>query len=146
MNSLIGLGLNSVQNSHFAALFLDASLKSFAILAVACGVSFGWHRASAATRHLIWFLAVASLPFLPLLSSLLPSWQRPLWSISTGLNSGNQVALVLEVAPIGKSEASARETQIRPMATGISTGHTPSGGRRLAAHFSTNWLLFAFAF
>ncbi len=146
MNSLIGLGLNSVQNSHFAALFLDASLKSFAILAVACGVSFGWHRASAATRHLIWFLAVASLPFLPLLSSLLPSWQRPLWSISTGLNSGNQVALVLEVALIGKSEASARETQTRPMATGISTGHTPSGGRRLAAHFSTNWLLFAFAF
>jgi len=34
-----------------------------------------------------------------LLSSVLPSWNKPLWSVSTGLVSGNQVSLALELTP-----------------------------------------------
>src|SRR5947207_8778366 len=98
MNSLIEIISNHVPNSNFTAAFLDASINSFAILALTGGVCLCWRRASAATRHLIWFLAVAWLLCLPLISSMLPSWKRPLWSVSTSLNSGNQFSLTLELA------------------------------------------------
>ena len=100
MNSWIEPVFQGIQNFHFAALFLDTLLKSFVVLALAGGVCALWRRGSAATRHLIWFLAVVSLPCLPLLTSMLPSWQRPLWSVSTGFNSGNQISLALELAPL----------------------------------------------
>ena len=98
MSPLIENISNYVPNSNFTAAFLDASIKSFAILALAGGVCLCWRRASAATRHLIWFLAVACLPCLPLISSMLPSWKRPLWSVSTSLDSGNHFSLTLELA------------------------------------------------
>lgn len=147
MSSFLEIVSNSIQNSNSAALFLDALLKSFVVLAVAGALCFFLRRASAATRHLIWFLAVASLPCLPLLSSMLPSWQRPLWSVSTGFNSGNQFSLALELAPVRQSGTSARETKALPMVTGASiTSQIQSGGGQLVvARFSTSWLVFVFA-
>lgn len=99
MNALIEIVSNQIQNLNLTAAFLDASLKSFVVLVLAGALCLCWRRASAATRHLIWFLAVVSLPCLPLFSLVLPSWQRPLWSVSTGFNSGNQFMLELELAP-----------------------------------------------
>src|SRR5712691_2428683 len=96
MNASIELVSNYFQHSNFAGVFLDASLKTFVVLVLAGGLCGRWRRASAATRHLIWFLAVVSLPCLPLFSSMLPSWHRPLWSVSTSFNSGNQFSLALE--------------------------------------------------
>ena len=144
MNSWITLVSRTVQNSHCVALFLDAFLKSFIVLALAGGVCVLWRRSSAATRHLIWFLAVTSLPCLPLLSSMLPSWQRPLWSVSTGYDSGNRVSLALELAPGTSPGTLAPET---PAASGRAespnVSHDPSrGSRQIAAHFSANWLVF----
>jgi beta-lactamase regulating signal transducer with metallopeptidase domain len=144
MNSWITLVSRTVQNSHCVALFLDAFLKSFIVLALAGGVCVLWRRSSSATRHLIWFLAVASLPCLPLLSSMLPSWQRPLWSVSTGYDSGNRVSLALELAPGTSPGTLAPETPAAPgRAESPNVSHDPSGGsRQIAAHFSANWLVF----
>ncbi len=146
MYPLIAIVSNSIQNSHFTALFLDALLKSFIVLALASGVCVLWRRASAATRHLIWFLAVVSLLFLPLFSSVLPSWQRPLWSVSTSLNSGNQVSLTLEFVPVTKSGTFPQVAAASPDVAGNSNAnHRQSGGsRQIATQFRASWLATAF--
>jgi beta-lactamase regulating signal transducer with metallopeptidase domain len=55
-------------------LALDATLKSVFILALATLVILCWPRATAATRHMIWLLAVISLLILPAFSLILPPW------------------------------------------------------------------------
>ena len=142
MNALWESVSNHVQSSYLAAVFLDALLKSFVVLIFAGGFCVGWRRASAATRHLIWFLAVASLPFLPLLVSVLPTWQRPLWSVSTSLVSGNQVSLTLELAPVIVPATPGPEAR----SPGANTGsHQNSRSQLFAAHFNRSWLPLGFA-
>ena len=140
MNLLFEHLQNHIQNVHFAAWFFDALLKSFIVLALAGGICTLWRGTSAATRHLIWFLAVASLPCLPLLTSLLPSWEKPLWSVSTGFDSGNQVLLALNFSPGAQSEAAATKTPEAPNKAKISNVNS----RKITTHFNTNWLVFGF--
>ncbi len=52
-------------------------------------------RTAAATRHLIWFLAMSSLPVLLGIALLPRSSVRPVWSVSTGFDLGNQFVLGL---------------------------------------------------
>jgi beta-lactamase regulating signal transducer with metallopeptidase domain len=144
MNALIDLVSNSIQNSGATAVFFDAALKSFVVLGLAAGVCLCWRRASAATRHLIWFLAVVSLPCLPLLSPLLPSWQQPLWSISTGFDSRNQFSMALEFAPTAEAKHSGDQGQA-PVAQAPATPGKPSGTQPIAAHFSEKWLVLGIA-
>src|SRR5690349_12590302 len=88
---------NFFQNPRVAAVWLDALLKSFVVLVFAGGLCLAWRRAAAATRHLIWFLGVVGLLFLPLLPLVLPTTPRPLWTVSGGHLSGNEVALSLQL-------------------------------------------------
>jgi beta-lactamase regulating signal transducer with metallopeptidase domain len=135
---------NHIQNLHLAAFFLDVWLKSLFVLVVAGGVCAVLRRSAAATRYLIWFLALASLLLLPPLGSVLPSWQKPLWSVSSDLVSGNQVSFALELAPLS--------TQAVP---GTNTGpvhtDTPNSGNQsvrsqlFAARFSRDWLPMGYA-
>ena len=90
MNALIEAAANYLQQSAFTTLFFDAGLKSLAVLTVAGGVCVCCWRAAAATRHWIWFLGLVSLLCLPLLACMPRTWHQPLWSVSTGFNSGNQ--------------------------------------------------------
>src|SRR6266851_10096783 len=127
MNKLIEIGSSYLQNSNLAAVFLDAWLKSFVVLALAGGLCIGWRSASAATRHWVWFLAVASLVCLPWLSSTVPAWQRPLWAVSTDLNSGNLLTLAIEFAPDRGSRILGHETPTALTGTGTpSVGGVPS--------------------
>ncbi len=145
MSPFIEIISNYVPNSNFTAAFLDASIKSFSILALAGGVCLCWRRASAATRHLVWFLAVAGLPCLPLISSMLPSWKRPLWSVSTSLSSGNQFSLTLELARGAESGFSRRQTPTSAAQTATSTVGGAQSGRaqRIATQFNGVWLVLA---
>jgi hypothetical protein len=95
MSSWIELNLNP----WVVAVWLDALLKSFVVLAFAGGLCLAWRRAAAATRHLIWFLGLAGLLLLPLLPFVLPTNSRPLWTVSGGHISGNEIALSLEIGP-----------------------------------------------
>jgi beta-lactamase regulating signal transducer with metallopeptidase domain/tetratricopeptide (TPR) repeat protein len=144
MNTLIQAISSYFQHAAFTAPFLDAWLKSLVVLAVAAGLCFLLPRAAAATRHWIWFLAVASLPCLLLLACLPLSWHRPLWSVSTGFNSGNQVSLTLNLAPV--SGAGGSVSPVSPAGTGaaavsqaVSRGRQPN-----AAWFNATWLAVAF--
>src|SRR3989442_1939724 len=143
MSPLIENISNYVPNSNFTAAFLDASIKSFAILALAGGVSLCWRGASAATRHLIWFLAVACLPCLPLISSMLPSWKRPLWSVSTSLNSGNNFSLTLELARDAESGFSRQQTTTSAAKAATSAVGGAQSGRahRIVTQFNGGWLV-----
>jgi len=145
MDSLIEIGSNYFQDSNLAAMFLDAWLKSFVVLALAGGLCLGWRRASAATRHWVWFLAMASLVCLPWLSFTLPAWQRPLWAVSTDLNSGNKLTLAIEFAPDTGSGIFAHETPTALTGTGTpNVGAVPSARiQRLATHFNARWLVVA---
>jgi beta-lactamase regulating signal transducer with metallopeptidase domain len=147
MNAWSEFVSNQIQNSNFAAVFLDGAIKSIVVLTLASTLCLCWRRTAAATRHLIWFLAVVSLPCLPLLSSLLPSWHRPLWSVATGFNSGNQFSVVLELTPAAVRGSAGDQTptatvRTRPFRT---DDVQPAGTQRIAAHFSSSWLALAFA-
>ena len=61
--------------SEFAAILLDAAMKGVVVLAIALLAVRCMKRRSAAARHLVLSLAVASLLLLPLLASILPPWK-----------------------------------------------------------------------
>ena len=60
---------------HALSILLDAGVKSVVVLAVAGVMMACMKKRSAAARHLLCFLAVASLPVLPVLSWALPGWR-----------------------------------------------------------------------
>jgi beta-lactamase regulating signal transducer with metallopeptidase domain/tetratricopeptide (TPR) repeat protein len=131
-----------LQHAALTALFFDAWIKSLAVLAVAGGLCFVLRRAAAATRHLIWFLALVSLPCLLLLSAVPHAWQRPLWSVSTGFGSGNEFSLALNLAPTREAPklAPAGSSEGTAPAAG---GEDHAGSRQpIAAHFSATFLVF----
>src|SRR5215468_4166487 len=75
----------SPQSIALIQLLLDAFIKSAIILSVAGLGAHSLRKASAASRHLVWSLAMASLLALPVLSIALPSWRiDALPSLATG--------------------------------------------------------------
>lgn len=66
-----------------ASGFLDMALKSAAVVLLAMVVAAVVRRTSAAWRHLVWCLSMASLLILPVLSLVLPGWRvawLPQWT------------------------------------------------------------------
>jgi beta-lactamase regulating signal transducer with metallopeptidase domain len=67
-------------------ILLDAAIKSLAVLALTVFITFTLRRASAASRHLVWLLGMASLLVLPILSATLPAWHvLPAWAMPQAL-------------------------------------------------------------
>jgi beta-lactamase regulating signal transducer with metallopeptidase domain len=54
---------------------LGAALRGTPLLLLAGAAALGWRRSSAAARHLMWLVAIASMLALPLLSAWLPAWR-----------------------------------------------------------------------
>lgn len=67
--------MNLPVDTPVASLLLDAAWKSLLLLAASSGITLSLRRASAATRHLVWFLSLASLILVPLLAIALPAWR-----------------------------------------------------------------------
>jgi beta-lactamase regulating signal transducer with metallopeptidase domain len=62
-------------------LLLDSAVKGTALLALAAVAATMLRRDSAATRHLVWLLAIVAMLAVPLLSALLPEWRvLPEWA------------------------------------------------------------------
>ena len=132
MNTLINSASNCLLHSAFTTLFFDAWLKSLAVLAVAGGLCWLLRRAAAATRHWVWLLA--GVP---------RSWQRPLWSVSTGFNSGNEFSLTLSVAPRGEVANTAVPVAPAKTKSTMTGDDSPRRNPPIAARFSTTWLVVA---
>jgi beta-lactamase regulating signal transducer with metallopeptidase domain len=141
MNSWTSISSHLLEHSQLPAALLDLLLKSFVILALAGGVCFGWRRAAPSTRHLVWFLAVAGLLFLPALSFLMPAWQRPIWSVGTRADSQNELTVTLQLAA-ERPQTPSLHHALAPasgVATRISSLSPGSKRQGISTHFSTGW-------
>ena len=70
-------------------LLVDSAIKGAALLVFASLVVLMLRRDSAATRHLVWMVAIVAMLFVPALSALLPQWRvLPEWAmLSTDRNT-----------------------------------------------------------
>jgi len=67
--------------SASSLLLVDSAVKGTALLALAAALAIILRRDSAATRHLVWLLAIVALLAVPLLSAMLPQWRvLPEWA------------------------------------------------------------------
>jgi beta-lactamase regulating signal transducer with metallopeptidase domain len=142
MNAIVLFVRESLQNGHLATVFVDAALKGFVLLALAGACCLCWRKASAATRHLIWFGAILGTLCFPLISWLTPAWQKPLWTVGTRLDSGNQLAVVVGLGPDRAHARAAQAFTSAAMATAPADSmHRPEAGRtRLSAELGLRWL------
>ena len=75
-------------------LVFDSALKGAALLAVAALCALVLYRASAATRHLVWLVAVVTLLIVPVLSVALPQWRvLPKWAAAPVVEPAPAVAM-----------------------------------------------------
>lgn len=81
-------------------LLLDLSIKGTVLLLIAGIATTAFRRAPASMRHFFWFLALGGLIVLPVLPSVLPTWQIPLLPKSTTVDA----ALENQTASIKKSD------------------------------------------
>ncbi|MGA9770457.1 MAG: M56 family metallopeptidase [Blastocatellia bacterium] len=87
-------------------ILLSTSLKGLLILIIAAALSFLLRKASAASRHMVWSLAIASLLALPLLSFGLPSWQVPVFSFDPSVGQ-TAIAPAMNTARVQSPEPAA---------------------------------------
>src|ERR1041385_6800414 len=141
MNARIQTLASQVVQSLYPGGLLEVLFESIVLLLVAATICLLWRRTAAATRHLIWFMAVAALPLLLCLAVWPHVWPKPLWSVSKDLNSGNQVSLTVTLMPSRNQTDSARTE-----APGVSASQPSSGApsnQRLAARLGGGGLTLA---
>ena len=137
MNAWMDPGFS--HNPRLAAVWLDTLLKSFVVLAFAGGLCLAWRRAAAATRHLIWFLSVAGLLLLPLLPFFVPATPRPLWTVSSGQLSGNEIALSLE---LGSTKPTSAVAESAPFEQPVIPVVRQEAKPLFNAHLTRDWVSF----
>ena len=70
--------------SASSLLLVDSAVKGTVLLALAAVVALILRRDSAATRHLVWLLAIVAMLVVPVLSAMLPQWRvLPAWMSSS---------------------------------------------------------------
>ena len=70
--------------SASSLLLVDSAVKGTVLLALAAIVALILRRDSAATRHLVWLLAIVAMLVVPVLSAMLPQWRvLPAWMNSS---------------------------------------------------------------
>src|SRR5580704_9713922 len=76
----------------------EVALKISALMALAAvAAALMRHRGSAASRHLVWTLAVAAVLVLPIASVVIPSWEIPIRSGTMAMVAVAPVAAVKDV-------------------------------------------------
>src|SRR5262245_26936503 len=103
--SLILTTVTSMLNGFDGASLtvLDALIKATLTFSIAGLATFALARASAALRHLIWALALASALMLPLLSIALPKWQLPVIQLAAEQPAERATVHVEPTAPTTQS-------------------------------------------
>ena len=67
--------MSQLWSDPWIEVILAAALRGAPLLLLAGAAAIGWRRSSAAARHLMWLVAIASMLAMPLLSASLPSWR-----------------------------------------------------------------------
>ncbi|MFL6278450.1 MAG: M56 family metallopeptidase [Blastocatellia bacterium] len=131
------------QENGWPALLIALAAKSMLILCLAAVVAFALRRAAAASRHLVWNLALVGLLLLPLLALALPAWQ---WSVvpdslltQLALPASTTAAVIdkpaapsrADASPLSPAVSTKEMTAARPAAH-PSQPHTASGSSAMA--------------
>ncbi len=141
MNAWIDTIAGQLERSVYPGALVQVFLESLMVLALAGAVCVIWRRAAAAAKHLIWFLAMVSLPLL-LGVSLLPfSGQKPVWSVSTGFDSGNKFLLGLRFEPASTAAEPAAANLQEQEQRGSGIPPTSSEHPAFALRVSSVWLV-----
>ncbi len=101
---MIGAPGSLIEPGDTLLLVLDMAVKGVLVLAISALVVGLLPRASAALRHWVWFLAMGSLLVLPVLTTLLPTWQvtlLPLPVVEQGAAPGLAASGASQPVPIG---------------------------------------------
>ncbi|HYL94564.1 MAG TPA: M56 family metallopeptidase, partial [Terriglobales bacterium] len=141
MNFWLHTLANHVQQSLYPGGLLEVLLESIVVLLVVTAICLLWPRAAAATRHLVWFAGVASVPLLLCLAVWPHTWPKRLWSVSRELNSGNQVVLRLTLMSPADLADAFRAGTPEPSASLHSARARSS--QPFAARLAGGWLTFA---
>ena len=67
--------MSQLWSDPWIGTILAAALRGAPLLLLAAAAAIGWRRSSAAARHLMWLVAIASMLAMPLLSASLPRWR-----------------------------------------------------------------------
>src|SRR5437588_3206993 len=79
MNRMILMMAGEISASSL--LLVDSAVKGTALLVLAAAAALILRRDSAATRHLVWLLAIVAMLVVPVLSAMLPQWRvLPEWA------------------------------------------------------------------
>lgn len=127
MTDLLDMGWMPEQARTLLPVLFDLTLKGALLLALAGLVTTTFKQMSAATRHLVWCLAVCSVLALPVLSVTLPAWQVAAFSdipyldtVTHSLQGERAVADNATAAPIAPT--SSTETAPAPAPEAAATG------------------------
>src|SRR4051812_45797936 len=88
--------LDLLSRSPRAFPAVDVTVKATLVLAVAGVAALALHRASAAARHLAWFLGLSAALAMPVLSLVLPGWS---WRILPIAGEGTHPRISRDDAP-----------------------------------------------
>jgi len=127
MTAIINIDMDSLRRLAFdtAPVLLDAAVKGLVLLGVAWGLARAMRRASAATRQMVWLLALAALLALPLASAALPSWGvLPDW---VKIEMAPPAATPVPAAPI-ETDTMATDTTSDPAAITVPPSTDPIRG------------------
>jgi TonB family protein len=106
----------------WSTFLLVVILKGTILLLFALTLALALRRASAASRHLVWALALAALVVLPLFSLALPAWRVPILSSALPVYTTNRTTikgdlraspLNAELAPVPRGQQPASQGWIR---------------------------------
>ncbi len=118
------LGSNGIPGSGFA-LVVGLLFKGTLLLLLAATLVLALRRASAATRHLVWTLALAAVLALPVLALTLPAWKVPIISAPAPAAAGRRITMRESISTGTQQPRVAQETAGR-RATPLASA-TPSG-------------------
>ncbi len=112
-------------------LVFDSAVKGFVLLATAGLLTLAMARASAATRHLVWLIAVVALLMVPVLSVCLPQWRvLPAWA-ATPVRM-EQLAATPPILPASQAEGDAARVRIVEPQSSEPGAFAPDGMRESA--------------
>ena len=100
--------------SHpWIAAVLAAAVRGAPLILLAGAAALGWRRSSAATRHMVWLVAIAAMLSLPLLSASLPAWRVVLLpAVPEALSSPDAASPVFDMSDPATTPVSAEQAAL----------------------------------
>lgn len=108
-------------------LVFDSALKGAVLLGIAAFCALLLHRASPATRHLVWLVAIVALLVVPVLSVTLPQWRvLPGWAVVRPLTASS--GEVRDRVPPAAATRGVGAVVVPPLTGTLPANPSPSAG------------------